>query len=180
MTSFTKRAIFGGLLFLLIVGAGSFLTGHLSGYEAKELIKVSISGLNTLCNTIVLASATILALLLTVLGLSNKTSSELREGHYLNIMTIAKVDTSVFVGSLLFFVLFNLPVVESENIPANWYEIIYYITLALSGIISAALIVVVLMLYATVINIIKFVGLGQKDHLIAEEKIEETENKNED
>lgn len=176
MTTFTKRSIFGGLLFLLIVAMGSFLTGHLSGYEAKELIKVSVSGLNTLCNTIVLASATILALLLTILGLSNKTSSELREGHYINIMMIARVDTIVFVGSLLSFVLFNLPVAESENIPPHWYEAIYYITLALSGILSAALIVVVLMLYGTVINIIKFVGLGQKEHLMAEEKIEDAED----
>lgn len=33
--------------------------------------------------------------------------------------------------------------------------------------LSAALIVVVLMLYNTVINIIKIVGLGQRDHPLA-------------
>jgi hypothetical protein len=178
MNDFTKRALFGGILFLCIIGAGSFVTGHLSGYEAKQLIKVSINGLNTLCNTIVLASATILALLLTVLGLSSNTSSELRKGHYLNIMQIAKVDTMVFVASLLCFVLFNLPVTESENIPSNWFDIIYYVTLVVSSILSASLIVVVLMLYGIVVNIIKFVGLGQTEHIVAEEEMEKTEEEN--
>ncbi|WP_031428556.1 hypothetical protein [Flavimarina sp. Hel_I_48] len=175
MTSFTKRAIVGGILFLLVIGAGSFITGHLSGYEAKQLIKVSITGLNTLCNTIVLASASILALLLTVLGLSSNSSSTLREGHYINIMQIAKFDTSVFVSSLICFVLFNFPVTESDNIPADWYDIIYYLTLIISSILSAALIVVVLMLYGTVSSIIKLVGLGKEDHLVAEEEIKKTE-----
>ena len=175
MTNFTKRALFGGILFLIVIGIGSFLTGHLSGYEAKQLIKVSISGLNTLCNTIVLASATILALLLTVLGLSSNTSSELRKGHYINITQIAKIDTIVFVSSLLCFVLFNLPVTESDNIPDNWYNVIYYVTLILSSVLSAALIVVVLMLYATVKNIIMFVGLGETEHLLAEEELEDSQ-----
>ena len=44
MNDFTKRALFGGILFLCIIGTGSFV----SGYEAKQLIKVSINGLNTL------------------------------------------------------------------------------------------------------------------------------------
>ncbi|MGB3774541.1 MAG: hypothetical protein WA951_04735 [Leeuwenhoekiella sp.] len=179
-TDFNKRAALGGLLFLSVIGVGSYITGHLSGYEAKQLIKVSIAGLNTLCNTIVLASATILALLLTVLGLSSNTSSKLREGHYLNIMQIAKVDTAVFVVSMLCFVLFNLPVTESDNIPENWFNTIYYVTLILSSILSASLIVVVLMLYAMVTNIIKFVGLGKTEHLVAEEEMEEVEEQKQD
>ena len=180
MNNFTKRAIVGGALFLIVISAGSFITGHLSGYEAKQLIKSSITGLNTLCNTIVLASASILALLLTVLGLSSNSSSELREGHYLNIMQIARFDTIVFIGALLCFVLFNLPVTESENIPENWYDIIYYVTLILISILSASLIVVVFMLYGTVTNIIKLMGLGKTEHLIAEKEMEKTETSMQD
>lgn len=124
-TDYTKRAILGGILALGVIGLGTFMLGHLSGYEAKELIKVSIGGLNTLCNTIVLASATILALMRTLLGVSSGTSSRLKEDHYNNIMRIAKVDTVLFVVALLSFLLFNLPVTESENIPANWFNVIY-------------------------------------------------------
>jgi multisubunit Na+/H+ antiporter MnhE subunit len=77
---------------------------------------------------------------------------------------IAKVDTAVFVASVIAFLLFNLPITESDNVPTTWYSSIYYVSLAFSSILSASLIVVVLMLYNTVVNIIKIVGLGQNDH----------------
>lgn len=65
LSSYTKRAILGGIISLVVIAVGIFILGRLSGYEAKILIQKSLEGLNTLCNTIVLASATILALLLT-------------------------------------------------------------------------------------------------------------------
>ena len=164
LTRYTKRAIGGGLFSLFFIFLGSWLLGTLSGYEAKILIKNSLSGLNVLCNTIVLASATILALLLTLLGLSSTSNSKLKKSHYKHVMQIARVDTVVFIMSLLSFLIFNLPITESENVPANWFTIIYYVSLGISAVLSASLIVVVLMLYNTVINIIKIVGLGQKDH----------------
>ncbi len=178
LSIYTKRAIMGGVFSLLFILAGSILLGNLSGYEAKVLIKNSLAGLNTLCNTIVLASATILALLLTLLGLSAESKSRLKKDHYNHVLQIAKFDTVVFVVSLLSFLLFNLPVTESDNVPANWFSTIYYIALSISALISAALIVVVLMLYNTVVNIIKIVGLGISDHplAISEEEKEELED----
>ncbi len=175
ISNYTKRALIGGVLSLGIIGLGTFLLGHLSGYEAKQLIKASISGLNTLCNTIVLASATILALMLTLLGVSTGTSSQLKKDHYHHIMRIAKVDTTIFVAALLSFLLLNLPVTESENIPNHWFDIIYYISLGISTVLSSALIVVVLMLYSTIVNIIKIVGLGLDDHPLISSDGQETE-----
>jgi len=164
LSKYTKRAILGGIISFTVIGLGTYMLGNLSGYEAKELIKSSLTGLNTLCNTIVLASATILALMLTLLGVSSSTSSNLKDDHYLHIKQIAKLDTVVFITSLLFFLLFNLPVTESDNIPDNWFDIIYYITLGISTILSSALVIVVLMLYNTIVNIITIVGLGKSDH----------------
>ncbi|HDZ13438.1 MAG TPA: hypothetical protein ENH60_00890, partial [Pricia sp.] len=141
---------------------------HLSGYEAKVLIKNSVDGLNTLCNTIALASATILALLLTLLSLSSSTQSKLKEKHYHHVMQIARIDTGVFIASVMAFLLLNLPITESDTVPENWFATVYYVSLGISSVLSAALIVVVLMLYNTVVNIIKIVGLGMKDHPLAD------------
>lgn len=178
LSKYTKRAIFGGVISLVVIGMGTFLLGELSGYEAKVLIKNSLAGINTLCNTIVLASATILALLLTALGLSSSSNSRLKEDHYHHILQIAKLDTIVFVASLISFVILNLPITESENVPANWFSIVYYISLAITSILSAALIVVVLMLFNTVVNIIKIVGLEMTDHPLAEKADDQKEPKN--
>ncbi|MEJ1221367.1 hypothetical protein [Sediminicola sp. 1XM1-17] len=176
ISMYTKRALLGGGISLLIITAGTFLLGHLSGYEAKVLIKNSIDGLNTLCNTIALASATILALLLTLLSLSSSATSKLKEEHYRHVLLIAKVDTTVFIASVMAFLLLNLPITESDSVPNNWFNTIYYISLAISSVLSSALIVVVLMLYNTVANIIKIVGLGEKDHPLAiQEEEDQTE-----
>ena len=164
LSRYTKRAIIGGIISLLVILTGYFLLGELSGYEAKILIKHSLSGLNMLCNTIVLASATILALLLTLLSLSSDSNAKLKKDHYHHVLQIAKVDTVVFVFALMSFLIFNLPITESNNVPDNWFNLIYYGSLAVSSILSAALIVVVLMLYNTVVNIIRIIGLGEIDH----------------
>ncbi|WP_373075010.1 hypothetical protein [Zeaxanthinibacter enoshimensis] len=169
----TKRAITGAVIAMAILGAGNFMLGELSGYEAKTLIRHSVSGINTLCNTIVLASATILALLLTVLSLSSGTKNRLKREHYEHIMQIAKFDTWVLIGALSTFLLFNLPITESENVPTNWFTIVYYASLGMTSIMSAALIVVVIMLYNTVVSMIKIVGLGQEDHPLMDVKEEE-------
>lgn len=153
---------------MFVIGLGTFMLGKLSGYEAKVLIKNSLAGINTLCNTIALASATILALLLTLLALSSNSKSKLKKDHYKHVLQIARLDTIVFIASIMAFLLFNLPITESDNVPQNWFNIVYYISLGISSVLSAALIVVVLMLYNTVVNIIKIVGLGQKDHPLAE------------
>lgn len=158
-----KRALIGGLISSCIIGLGVFALGNVSGYEAKQLLKASIPGINMLCNTIILASATILALLLTLLGVSTGTESKLKDQHYFEVMNIAKVNAIIFVSVLIIFQLFNIPLTEADNVPTRWFKIIYWSTLLASSIISGAMVVVIMMLYNTITNIIQIVGLG-KDH----------------
>ncbi len=171
LTRYNKRALIGGIVATLITGGGAYILGNISGYEAKILIQTSLPGINTLCNTIVLASATILALLLTLLSVSSGSKSKLKEEHYLHVLMIAKIDTIVFVAAMITFQILNIPITKAENVPPSWYSSIYYVSLGLSSILSGALISVALMLYNAVTSIIKIVGLGISDHpLIISEK----------
>ncbi|WP_299780590.1 hypothetical protein [uncultured Formosa sp.] len=170
------QALSGGLIATITVGFGAFIIGSVSGYEAQQLIRASLSGINSLCNTVVLASATILALLLTLLSVSSNTKSKLTDDHYKHILTIAKTDTIVLVTSMIIFQLFNIPIAEADNVPPSWFTLVYYISLGLSAIISGGLIVVVLMLYYTVSSIIKIVGLGINDHPLIHKEKKETDN----
>lgn len=118
-----------------------------------------------LCNTIVLASATILALLLTLLGISSGTDTKLKKGHYLQVLFIAKMDTILFVTAIVLFQIFNIPITEAENLPMEWFTTIYWSTLFFSLLLSGgALVSVILLLYLTVNNIIQIVGLGKSNH----------------
>jgi hypothetical protein len=175
-----KRSVYGGLVATLFTGLGVFVVGNLSGYEAKQLISSSLPGINMLCNTIVLASATILALLLTLLGISSGTKSKLKNAHYKQVLNIAKLDTILFVGALILFQMFNIPITEADNVPTSWYDAIYWTTLVFSSLLSGIMITVVLMLYTTVVNIIHIVGLGEEHYLISDEEVEAEEAAEED
>lgn len=176
-----KRAIYGGLISSILIGLGVFLLGNVSGYEAKQLLTASLPGINMLCNTVILASATILALLLTLLGISSSIKSKLKDEHYYEVLNIAKISTIVFVVVLILFQLLNIPVTESDSVPTRYYRIIYWASLLISSIISGAMVIVILMLYNTITNIIFIVGLGKSHDLIEEQKEDERkQNKKED
>lgn len=68
MNAIVKRAIVGGVVSTIVMGTGTFILGQISGYKALELLKNSMSGINMLCNTVILGSTTILALMLTLLA----------------------------------------------------------------------------------------------------------------
>lgn len=95
-------------------------------------------------------------------------------------MTIAKLDTVVFIVAMIAFLLLNIPVTESKEIPIAYFTVIYYVSIALASLLSGGLIAVVLMLYGTVHNIIQIVGLGRSDHpLIFEKEVEEDKEEDE-
>lgn len=173
-----KRSIYGGAAATIFTGLGVFLLGNVSGYEAKQLITSSLPGVNMLCNTIILGSATILALLLTVLGVSSGSKSKLKKAHYKQVLLIAKLDTIVFVVALVMFQFFNIPITEAENVEITWFESIYWTTLLLSSIMSGMMITVILMLYSTITNIIHIVGL-EEDHYLINKDEEDVDKKGE-
>ena len=70
------------------------------------------------------------------------------------------------------YLLFNMPVAEADNVPTTWFDIIYYLAISFTSLVCGAFVVVVLMLYNTVQNIIKIVGLNLKDHPLAKSKDE--------
>ena len=169
-----RKSIYGGLITMVFVALGVFVIGNLSGYEAKQMLEASLPRINMLCNTIILASATILALILTLMGIGSNLESKLKNEFYYNILNVARFDTILFIVALVLFQLFNIPVTESENVEASWYVNIYWTILFLSSFLSGFMVVVILMLYTTVTKIIKVAGLGSEDYFV--ENDEEDEN----
>ncbi|NEN24221.1 hypothetical protein G3O08_11980 [Cryomorpha ignava] len=163
-----RRPLWGGLIASAIIGVGIYYLGNLSQYEARELLGKSIPGFNMLCNTVVLASATILALLLTVLGISSTSKSHLSQTHYHQVALLAKWDTIIFIAAITLFQFSNIPITEAENFPKDWYNLLYWATLISSSLLCGGTVAVILMLYNTVTNMIDIVGLGVKDHRLVE------------
>ncbi|MFZ0491319.1 MAG: hypothetical protein WAM00_13810 [Salegentibacter sp.] len=177
MNTIIKRAIVGGVVSTIVMGMGTYILGEVSGYKAKELLGSSLSGINMLCNTVILGSSTILALMLTLLSLSRASNSNLRKQHYRNVLKIAKFDTILIISAIITFLMLNLPFTESSNVPESWYAIIYYVSLGMAAVLGGGMVAVITMLYGTIANIILIVGLGVTDHPLVYN--EEEENKEE-
>lgn len=170
-----KMPLYGGVLTALFTGVAAFFLGSISGYEALQLLESSLPRISTLFNTIILASATILALILTLLGISTSSDSNLKKGHYKQVLSLARFDAFLFITTLIFFQLFNIPVTESDSVPTSYFAFFYWTAIFVSSFVSGLMVAVILMLYGTVQNIIRIVGLDEDLDLISNEEEDEEE-----
>ena len=181
MNAIVKRATVGGIVSTVVMGTGTFILGQDSGYKALELLQNSLSGINMLCNTVILGCTTILALMLTLLGISRSSNNKLTNQHYKNLLMIAKSNIILLVVTVITFLMLNLPISESEEVSTGWYEAIYYLSLGMASILGGGFIAVVMMLYGTVVNVILIVGLEVDEHpLLSTEDVEETKEAKEE
>ena len=158
-----------GILSALIIGAIIYSLGHLSGYKAHKLINQSVDNFSMLCNTISLASATILALLLTALSTSVSSDTNIKEQHYKGIIKLTTIVTFTFIASLFSFMLLLVPITESEEFSAAYYNNYYWVMLIGSSVLVGLMITIALMLRKVIINITELTALKVDDHELIED-----------
>ncbi len=169
----SRTPLLGGAVVTTLCITAAILIGSIEGYQAKQFMEHSQNNINMLCNTIVLASATILALLFTVLGLSSGTKVKLKNAFYLRIKQVALFDTIVFVLTVIIFLGLNFPVAKSDAIPPSWYKAIYYTTALSASVIGGLIVTVILLLYNTISDLIHILGFGAKHRMAHIEEEEE-------
>jgi hypothetical protein len=148
----------GGLLGALVALAAQVLVGLVyNGYEAHDLLQAMIPSLYSLGGAVVQAAATILALMLALLSLSRRETDELHIGFFQRIREIALL-TSITLGSaILLLVFISIPLEQSKTLPVNWFEIVYYVLVVATAIISGLMIAIVVMLYSAIVAMIQVV-----------------------
>ncbi len=164
MNPFLRKAVIGGIFAALLVGVGTYTIGLVTGSEAMHLFSTTLSRFKTLCNTVILSSSTILALMLTLLSLSRSANTKLNHEHYHRVLTLAKVVSILIVVAVMALLLLNLPVDDNSQVPDSWYRIIYYLSLGLAAIIGGGFVAVISMLYSTIANVILIIGYNKENH----------------
>lgn len=96
-----RTAIRVGIASTIFIIVVIYLVGNIIDYEAKLLIEDSIPKYNMLFNTITLACATILALLLTALSTSLATKSKIKESHYHDILVGLTITIALMLQSVI-------------------------------------------------------------------------------
>ncbi len=161
-----------------LIGLGTtYITGMVSGFEAKTMLQDSLTRINTFCNTVILGSATILALLFTVIGFVNNHKKKFDSSFYNRIKQVAFFTTWTFIAGMLLFLLLNFPISNSDSLSNQYYQIAYYITLGASSLVGGMMIFVIVLLYQTIVDLANLLG-GDKEVEYLLETTEEEENKN--
>lgn len=99
-----------------------------SVYSAAEAIvlldALSRAGLY-LASAIATGSATIMALMLTLIGMIRRMNEDFDSQAYRNIELIARLATANLLISLLLLMAFVFPVGEFEDLPNKWFDTLY-------------------------------------------------------
>lgn len=154
-----KRALAGGAAGMLVAFGTAFAVGQVSSAEAVNLLRGSLPTARFLASAIMTASATILALMLTLISVSHNAESKVKDYHYHRIKQIALLDVIAFVVATIFLLLLIVPLENSDNIPSGLFDVIYYVMIVVSSVLGGLLIAVMLVLYSTVRDFIDTVGL---------------------
>ena len=164
-----RVALIGGGIAAAIMGSVMFSVGGLSSWEARSLLEAALPTVRFLCSSLMTATATTLALMLTLLSLSAGSDRRIKGAHYERIRLVAFVDVVAFVGATLLLALLVVPFSEATDIPVQWYKGIYYGMTLSSALLSGVLVAVMLLLYAAVRDMIDTVGPGDDSPLYVPE-----------
>ncbi|MDX1660693.1 MAG: hypothetical protein R3326_02785 [Gemmatimonadota bacterium] len=162
----TGGVVAAGLSLLIL-----WMIGRLGAGEARILLESTQPTVRFLCSTTAAASATILALMLTLLGLSETPEEEDREfhsHHFERIRRISLFSTICLTASIFVLLLLVVPLRESDNVPVVSYTILYYVILGTASMLGGLMIAIMLMLYNAIVGLVHMAHPEADSHLVRE------------
>lgn len=145
-----------------IVIAQPFLVGSIYGSaKAIDLLKGLQSSSLYFGSAITTASATVLALMLTLLSMTKKSENDFDQSVYRSIEIVGLISTATFIGAILLLLCLSLPVGKFDNIPQGWFRGLYYTLSTLNGLLSGLMTAGVLILFDTVRLLIRDISPHQ-------------------
>ena len=152
--SVLRSALIGGLLSALVIFLGTYLLGNVSDAEALDNLQEIRPTLRFTASGTLTATATILALMLTLLSFSENADRKLRGYHYDRIWWIARFSAAIFIAALLLLMILNVPINNAEETFDGMYDMVYYFMLGYAALVGGFMITIILLLYQAARDII--------------------------
>ena len=152
--SVLRSALVGGLLSAAVIFVGTQLLGNISDSEAVANLQEIRPTLRFTASGTMTATATILALMLTLLSFSQNAERKLRGYHYDRIWWIARFCAGIFIMALVLLMVLNVPINNAEESFGGRYNMVYYILLVYAALIGGFMITIILLLYQATRDII--------------------------
>lgn len=164
-----RKVIVGGAFAGLLSLVALWSVGRLGGYEARVLLESTLPTIRFLCSTTAAAAATVIALMLTLLSLTTSHDTHFRPEHFGRIRGIALMSTICLVVSILVLLVLVVPLEESEKVPPETYEVLYYGILGAAAVLGGMIVSIMLMLYEAIVGLVQWAHPEADSHLIHDE-----------
>ncbi len=150
-------------IFCLIGLAAQKAIGSVYGAaEARDLLEaLSRAGLY-LGSAIATASATTLALMLTLIGMIRRIETDFDRQTYKHVSRIAVISTATLMLSFLVLLAYTLPMGEFENLPSDWYNYLYTALFSLTVLMVALAAASVTIVFMTIRSIVIHITPGDE------------------
>ena len=155
-------ALASSMFCLIGLGAREAIGTVYGAAEARDLLEaLSRAGLY-LGSAIATASATTLALMLTLIGMLRRIETEFNRQTYKQVSRIAILSTATLMISFLVLLAFTLPIGEFENLPRDWYNYLYTALFALTVVMVALAAASVTIVFMTIRSIVSHITPGDE------------------
>lgn len=144
-----KWALIGGAFSAASLFAGVAAVGQVGSFEGLRLLESILPTVRFMSSAIMAAGVTVLALMLTLIGLTYSSDWDFSEIHFRRLRRIALLTSLTIVLSVAVLLFIGLPLEEAENL-RTYYDVVYYAVAAASSVLGGALIAVIVMLYQTI------------------------------
>lgn len=162
-----KGALLGGVVATIGLFGGVVLVGNLASFEALRLIQATIPTGQFLASASIAAGATVLALMLTLIGLTVSSDLNFSNVLYKRIKNINVLAILVIVVAVVVLVAMAIPIGEVDEV-RDYYAFLYYILAAMLSLLGGLVVAMALMIGGTVRGLVDAAHPEGKSHLIVD------------
>lgn len=160
--------------------AGLTAAGVANSDPYQGMVESAMPSVRFLASAVMTVSATTLALMLTLLGLSTDIDGDIKSGHFERVRQIALADAYFFVLATALLVMVVVPAGDASPVPGPWFTWVYYVISTSSAVLGGCLIAVMLLLYAAIRDLILVLSPSEKNPLLDEETKEGSDDSDAD
>lgn len=157
--------LLGGLVASLGLFGGVILVGGVGSGEALQLIRAVVPTAQFLGSAVIGAGATVLALMLTLLALTNSSEWTFTDAHYLRVRWVTRLATVSIVLGVVILVALSVPIEEVDDLRARYAQLYYALAAGIS-VLGGVVVAMALMIGATVHGLIDLGRGPEGSHLV--------------
>lgn len=159
-----KSMIIAWVIAIVVTAAVIIVTGNIySASQAKSLLEAVQKASLFYCSAIITASATIIALMLTLLSLTINKMDEPQKEIFIRLNAITHLCVVAFIEAVILLLIISFPTQKFQHMEDAWFHYGYYIITIWNGMLAAHMIATILVLKDITKNVIGYLSPDYDD-----------------